>query len=129
MRSIIYIRFLGSNLALVVGVLSIVGGLAAVTEGRTTSMLWAGPIIVLGALVYRSRKRRILGERTSTRLRICTEYAVLLIILGAWLLQKDFLHLVATDPAPQMVPVLVFLAYACAGLRHRIKRRADRNAA
>ena len=129
MRSITDIRFLGSSLALVIGALGILGGVAAVTEGRSTSTLWAGTIIVLGALVYRSRKRRILGERESTRLRICTEYAVLLVILAAWLLQKDFLYLVATDPAPQTVPVLVFLAYACAGLWHRIKRRAGRNSA
>ena len=127
MRSIIDVRFLGSSLALVIGALSILGGVAAVTEGRNTSTLWAGTIIVLGALVYRSRKRRIFGERESTRLRVCTEYAVLLFILAAWLLQKDLLYLFYTDPAPQMVPVLVFLAYACAGLWHKIKRRAGRN--
>ena len=128
MGSIIDVRFLGSSLALVIGALGILGGLGAATEGQGISTLWAGTIIVLGALVYRSRKRRILGERESTRLRVCTEYAVLLVILAAWLLQKDLLYLIATDPAPQTVPVLVFLAYACAGLWHRIKRRRGRNA-
>ena len=124
MRNIVDVRFLGSTLALAIGALSILGGYNAIMQGRDSNLPIAGIAIVLGALVYRSRKRRILGERKSTWLRLFAEWAVLLFILAAWLLQNDLKYRIATDPVPMLIPALVFIAYPCAGLWHRLKRRA-----
>ena len=114
------VRFLGSTLAIVAGILYFAGSLSKVQDGGNAAGLVAGPMIVLGALAYRSRKRRLLGLRKATLVRRCIEILALLVILAAWLLQKDIKLLIATDPIPNLVvPLWVIVAYFCTGLSRR----------
>ena len=112
------VRFLGSTLAIAVGFLYFAGSVSRLQDGGTAAGLVAGPMIVLGALAYRSRKRRLLGLRKTTAIRRVLEVLALACILAAWLLQNDITLLIATDPVPNLViPLWAIVAYFCAGLR------------
>ena len=112
------VRFLGSTLAIVVGVLYFAGGANQVQDGGEAPGLIAGPIVVLGALAYRSRKRRLLSLSKATPVRRGIEVLALALIPAVWLLQKNILFLIATDPVPYLViPLWAVIAYSCAGIR------------
>ena len=114
------IRFLGSTLAIASGILYFVGSISRVQEGGDAAGLVAGPMIVLGALAYRSRKRRLLGLRKTTSVRKGLEVLALVSILAALLLQNDIWLLITTDPVPNLVvPLWTIAAYFCAGIRRR----------
>ncbi len=58
-------RHLGSTIALAIGVLSVV---SSVTKLSSTFLI-AGIVIILGALAYRSAKKRRLGEIRASSLQ------------------------------------------------------------
>jgi GYF domain 2 len=63
-------RHLGSSIALVLGCLAFVGGLAGVAKGGTEGTLIGASVMILGATAYRSAKKRKLGEVKSTVMRL-----------------------------------------------------------
>ena len=100
-------KHLGSTTAIVIGVLTFVSGVA-----RPGSLLIAGPIIVVGAIAYRSAKKRNLGEVKNSLQRKCLELAVIAAILAAVLLQKDLANLITTYPVPNLIiPFWAIIAY------------------
>lgn len=111
------IRFLGSSLALLWGWPYWLGSIAQVQHGGGGAGLVAGPMVILGALAYRSRKRRRMGLRDSTMVRRCLEGLTISAILAAWLLKNDLMRLMYEDPIPNfLIPVWIVAAYLCAGL-------------
>jgi GYF domain 2 len=112
-------RHLGSTLALIIGGLALVAGLARVvaTLGATSfepgsSMPQAGVVIILGALAYRSAKKRRTGEAKSTFTRQFLEIASLVLICLVILMQNNLKYLIATDPVPNaVIPIWAILAY------------------
>jgi hypothetical protein len=97
----------GSTLALIVGCLSLISGIA-----RPSSVLIAGPVIILGALAYRSAKKRKLGEVKSTLMRKAVEVAFLLLICILILAQNNVLNRIVTDPVPNaVIPLWAIIAY------------------
>jgi hypothetical protein len=112
-------RHLGSTLALVAGGLSIVSGLERVVTTPTansfepgSSMPEAGVVMILGALAYRSAKKRRIGEAKSTWTRQFLEIASLVLICLVILMQNNLRHLIATDPVPNaVIPLWAILAY------------------
>ena len=118
------VRFLGSTLTLVLGAMYFLGGVGRIAEG-VNSMNNAGPVVgpmmFLGALAYRSRKRRRLGLRRASVLRWSLEMLTLCSIVAVWLLQQDLKWLIATDPVPNLlIPLWIIAAYFCAvGFRRR----------
>ena len=105
-------RFLGSTIALVWGWMTMIAG---VTSGRSLSEV-GGLYIIVGALAYRSCKRRRLGLRESTLGRKAAEIVgVTLVICHAcvgWVMapQTAFNHPVY----PVAVPLWVLIAYLVA---------------
>ena len=101
------IKHIGSTLALIVGVLSILSGLT-----KPGGILIMGMVIVLGALAYRSVKKRKLGEVSSTQSRAIYEASAIVVALLAVLLQNNVVYLIQTDPVPNLiVPIWVLVAY------------------
>lgn len=101
---------IGSTIALILGFLSFAGSVANPTN---PSGLIAGPAIIMGALAYRSAKKRKLGEVHNTALRKGLEVAALIIIAAAILLQKDLISKIVTDPVSNfIIPLWAIVAYA-----------------
>jgi multisubunit Na+/H+ antiporter MnhB subunit len=101
-------RHIGSTIALVFGVLGLVAGLA-----RPGGLLIAGPIMILGALAYRSAKKRKLGEANQLKTRQVLELGAIFAILALILFQNNLKELIAADPVPHLViPAWAIIAYA-----------------
>ena len=95
------------------GIIYLISGLAHLNPG-----VIGGPIIILGALAYRSRKRRLLGWKSGTFVRRGLEVLSLVVIALLVGAQKNLLTLIVTDPVSNLViPVWVFITYLCAGFR------------
>ena len=93
-------RHLGSTAALVMGLLTLAAGVAQPGAG---ALLVAGPIILVGALAYRSAKKRLLGEVTSSLVRRGAETVAILLIIATVLLQKNAVEQLVLDPVPNVL--------------------------
>jgi hypothetical protein len=114
-------KHLGSTIALILGILSFASSLA---NPSNHSGLVAGPVIILGALAYRSAKKRTLGEVKTTLLRKGLEVSALVIIAAAVLLQHDIKNQLATDPVSNLViPLWILIAYII--IASKTKKAAD----
>jgi hypothetical protein len=115
-------RHLGSTLALVAGSLALLSGLNRVVANMENansnsfepgnSMLQAGVVMILGALSYRSAKKRRIGDAKSTLTRQFLEIASLVLILLVILMQNNLKYLISTDPVPNaVIPIWAIVAY------------------
>ena len=101
-------KHLGSTAALVVGVISLVSGLA-----NPGALIVAGQIIILGALAYRSAKKRWLGEAKQSLLRKSLEATAMVGLVAVVLLQNNLAALVVSDPVPNLIiPLWAVIAYS-----------------
>ena len=101
-------RHIGSTIALIFGVLSVLSGLA---QPSPTSLI-IGVVIILGALAYRSAKKRKLKDVKTSWLRYSLEIFAILVAMSAVLLQKNLANLIETDPASNLIiPLWVLVAY------------------
>lgn len=114
-------RFLGSTVALVVGWVFFASGFSSLAEGVNGAAansdpgagLVGGPIIIVGAMAYRSLKRSRLALRRKTTLRRVMELAALAIVLLIVFLQNDALNRMYNDPITNvLIPAWVIIAYA-----------------
>ena len=83
------VKHLGSTVVLFLGGLAFVGAANRIGNGDPIApgVLNAGLVLILGALVYRSVKRRRLGEVASTSgRRVCEVIAIVLMFLSVLLL-------------------------------------------
>ena len=111
-------KHIGSTIALVVGVLAILTGITQMKQGVAGNMLVSGPMIVLGALAYRSAKKRLLGQVKPATLRRLLEGAALVVIVLMVAMHNDLKDAIATDPTTfVLVPVWALVAYALVGFR------------
>ena len=100
-------KHIGSTIALAFGVLTLISGLT-----KPNGLLITGPVIILGALAYRSAKKRMLGEVKTSLLRKGLEATAIIIIVAAVLLQNDLTNQIITDPVPNLIiPLWVIVAY------------------
>ena len=100
-------KHIGSTITLILGILFFLSALTKPNSG-----LIAGPIMILGALSYRSAKKRNLGTVTSTALRLSLEIAALCIVVAAVMFQSNLKYRIATDPVPNfIIPLWVVIAY------------------
>jgi len=103
---------IGSTVALILGALYLVAGLAQKNAG-----LVGGPIIILGALAYRSAKYRK-SHSSGQWWRIVAEIAAMLVIAFLWLAQSNLKSAIATDPVPNLIiPLWAVVAYGIALVR------------
>jgi hypothetical protein len=109
-----WIRHIGSTVALILGVLTFVAGVTALQSAKRddAGMLIGAPIIILGALAYRSAKKRRLGDVKSTPARQILEIAALTLIVVMILALNNRNYLIATHPVMYfIVPVWAIVAY------------------
>lgn len=108
------LKHLGSTIAIILGLIMI----AAIAAQPQSSLPIAGAVTLLGALAYRSCKRRGLGEVPSTALRKGLETAALVAAVLVILLQTDLKRRLILDPVPNILPILwALVAYAIALFR------------
>ena len=108
-------KHLGSTIAIIIGVLSLVSGLA-----NPGSLLVAGPIIILGALAYRSAKKRWLGEAQQSLLRKSLEATAMVAIVAAVLLHNNLAALIVSDTVPNLIiPLWAVSAYSIIAFKKR----------
>lgn len=106
-------KFLGSTVALILGALSFAGSIAQAARGDHGANPLGGTVIIIGALAYRSFKRRRLALVASTIWRQVIELLALALIVFLVVLQNDLKTRVANDPVPNvLLPLWVFIAYA-----------------
>lgn len=119
----------GSSLVLVLGFFALIGALGSLSKGEDTSgMLVGAPSMILGALAYRSAKKRRLGEVASTVMRRMFELAAILLIGLLVLSQNDLKSLINSDPGPYFViPGWAILAYAVAAVKAMKRRDTSRS--
>ncbi len=99
--------FLGTNIALVFGLVSIVAGLSMHGE-----LLLLGAISMLGSVIYRSAKKRRLKLAGSTKLRKVFELLGMATVWAVVLLQNNLLVNFYEHPLANIVaPTWVTLAY------------------
>jgi hypothetical protein len=112
-------RHLGSSITLVLGCLGLIGGLASLARPQPNLAPSIGALImILGALAYRSAKKRKLGETKTTLTRQALELTLLLLICLIVLAQNNLMYLINTDPVPNLIiPLWAILAYLTVALR------------
>jgi hypothetical protein len=114
-------RHLGSSISLILGWISVVGGMSQMAQHSDNpnggSLLVAGVVMILGALAYRSAKKRKFGEAKSTVMRLCFEIGLLVpigLVIG---LQSNLTHLIENDPVPNLIiPIWAIVAYLTVAL-------------
>ena len=110
-------RFLGSTLAIIAGVMYLLSTPASFQSGGGGSGLIGGPVMILGAVAYRSRKRRLLGLARAKAVRKTLELLTLAVILLVVGLQQNLKILIATDPVPNLIiPLCALVAYFGTGI-------------
>jgi hypothetical protein len=116
---------LGSSTALVLGFFGLIGELGSMSKGAAPSgMVVGAPIMIVGALAYRSAKKRALGEVPSTLGRWLFEGAAILAIVLLLALQPRLSALMASDPAPYFViPFWAIVAWLVAAARSVARHR------
>lgn len=115
----------GSILSLFFGILLFLGAVGQITnpDARLGGLV-GGPVMVIGALLYRSAKRRK-NTQTGSTLRVLLELIGLAMILFIAFGQNDLNQRIIADPVPNLViPVWALIAYACAVYRAVVARHA-----
>ena len=114
-------KHLGSSIALTLGTLGLLSGLASAYRGPSAGagfLIINAPTIILGALAYRSAKKRMLGEVAATTTRKVMEAVAMLLIVAILLFTNDSKTLVALEPAQDIIiPAWAIIAYLFVGFR------------
>lgn len=112
------LKHLGSTIALIIGVLAFMAGVGKVQQGDPSNLMVSGPLIILGALAYRSAKKRFLGQVRSTTGRRGAEVFALVLVILLVVMHRDLTYHLATNPTTFiLIPVWAFVAYAVLGFR------------
>jgi hypothetical protein len=115
-------KHLGSTVALILGFVSFAGALGPATGNHAG--LISGPVMILGALAYRSAKKRMLGDVRSTALRQVIEVGAIVLAVLVVVLQNDLKVRIATDPFPNFViPLWAVVAYFIMTIRAELQQR------
>lgn len=117
-------RFWGSIIALIFGALSILGGFSKLVAKNSDGgdSVIAGLVMFLGALAYRSAKKRRLNLKVDKMQTRNIERAELLIALLLIILQNNLLDRMYMNPVVNLViPVWVLTAYVIVSKKRTIK--------
>ena len=98
-------KFLGSNIALFIGILALVGGLS-----QASNLISAGVFMILGALAYKSAKKRKLSMVQSSTTRFVIELIAIAIIVFLVLMTGQK-YLVEDPFVSIFIPTWAIIAY------------------
>ena len=84
-------KFIGSTVALIIGILAFSGSVAQIANGNSSSDSHSlvGLLIIIGALTYKSLKKRKLGIVNSSKIRYLFEIAALITIVLLVVMQNN----------------------------------------
>lgn len=103
-------KYLGSNVALVLGIL-------AASNIKDFEVSMTGLVMIVGALAYKSAKKRRLGDANNTKLRFALELCGLGLIVLSVLALGNIKLAIATHPLSTVVaPLFALIAY---GIEYR----------
>ena len=110
-------KHVGSTIALVLGILMFLSGIANIMKNnakcQTSDLIIAGPVTVLGALAYRSAKKRKRGEAKDSRLRKGFELVAIVVLVAVVVLQDNIVNRIEANPIPNgLIPIWALTAYA-----------------
>jgi hypothetical protein len=121
-------EFFGSSAAIVLGVLYFLSGVNVVaqkTDGSTNGLVF-GLVVILGALAYKSAKKRKLGLKNSSLFRISLEIIAIILILASVLMANtDIKIFIAEDLVPFLIWVWSLTAYLYIVASNYIKKQSD----
>jgi hypothetical protein len=111
-------RHLGSTVCLILGAISFFAGLSPVPEVMAAEgAIVSGTFMILGAIAYRSAKKRRFQEVSSTVPRKFVEVALLLLICVLVLAQHNLHYQMTTHPVSNLiVPLWAIVAYSAVNL-------------
>lgn len=115
------VKNFGSGLALGVGGLGLLSGLAQIGQGNPNGVLSFifGIECLVGALIYRSAKYRKTTNDKITIFRVIGESIGVLLILFVWLHVSDLKEASMNHPLPFLLgPIWALFAYAYANIRN-----------
>lgn len=104
-------KHIGSTIALVLGILLFISG---ITQPNIPPLAhaFAGLVAILGALAYRSAKKRLLSEVKTSLLRKSFEISAMAVIIILLLLQDDLINRMITRPVVYLIiPLWAIVAY------------------
>jgi hypothetical protein len=105
-------KHIGSTIAMVLGGLMALTGVAAVGRDEPTNLDFMGVAIFLGAIAYRSAKQRHLGNsRGGVARLVFLEMLPLFGIVGFIFGRNDLKLILANDPAPIALSLLAVVPY------------------
>lgn len=105
-------KFIGSTVALILGTISFLAAIAQTANGNASNPL-AGEIMILGALAYKSLKKRKLGIVKQSGARQTYELALIALIILLVALQNDLKSQIAIYPFQNIIiPLWALIAYA-----------------
>jgi phosphatidylserine synthase len=106
---------LGTTVALVLGVLVFVSGLSQ----QLFESINVGFVMIVGALAYKSAKKRRLGEVENTKFRFGMELVGLVVIALSVLALSDIKTAIAIHPLSTVVaPLYALIAYGIEYRKH-----------
>ena len=120
-------EFFGSSVAIGLGILYFLSGVNAVAQktGGSTDGLIFGLVIILGALAYKSAKKRKLKLKPNSLIRIGFEIIAIALILKSVLLSNfDIKQLIAERPFPFLIWLWVLAAYLYVVISSYVKNNA-----
>jgi len=119
-------KHIGSTIALILGILFFVTGLTQPTSN--VDFFRSGIFVTFGALAYRSAKKRILGEVTTSLLRKVLELVAIAIIVALFLLPNDLLNIMSYRPVEYIIiPLWAIVPYIIIVLKRKIGEGASKD--
>jgi ABC-type Co2+ transport system permease subunit len=110
----IKMKNIGSNFTLVFGSLFLITGLSKATEGFSNlgfDMINTGFIMLVGALVYKSAKKRAQAEVKNSILRRIAELISLIAAILVVILQNNFVDRIYENPIPILALAWILIIY------------------
>lgn len=115
-------QHLGSTIAIVMGILLFGSGAGQATKNVELGMAHAagGIVAILGAIAYRSAKKRAMGQAKNTAIRVCLEIAAIVVPIFLIVRQREFFDRFYVNPfCYGIIPLWVIIAYVVAFVRKR----------
>jgi hypothetical protein len=108
-------EFYGSSVAVFLGILYFGSGVNAIAQntGGSTNGLFLGPAIILGALAYKSAKKRKLNIVTTSKIRMALEVIAILLVLASVVLMRndDIRRFIAEEPVSFLLWLWALIPY------------------
>jgi len=106
-------NFIGSTVAIVFGFVYFLSGVNLLSQQTSSSLesLIIGPVVILGALAYKSIKKRKLNLVPSSKVRLILEIIAITLVLMSFLLRNDIKEFMAENPVNFLIWLWSFIPY------------------